>query len=185
MGRQYFEDPFIWSVASGAAVANTVTETILFPNALVPANYVHDGRVLHGVASGVYSNTGTPTAVISLRWGGVAGTLLAKTGAVIQQNGIATGNWWLEYVAHCRSNGATGTMMVTGVCHFFASAAPTVGTGTQAAGTTPFSLGGQTGPGVATVDLTADANLSLTVTWSAASASNTIQGLNHLITVPN
>lgn len=80
-----------------------------------------------------------------------------------------------------RSNGSSGTLMGNGIAHLFAGVAATVAASTGAAADTPFMNGGVLTPAAATVDLTADTALSLTATWSAASASNTTTGLNYYI----
>jgi hypothetical protein len=41
--------------------------------------------------------------------------------------------------------------------------------------------GGVVTPAAATLDLTADTALAITATWSAASASNTLTGLNYIL----
>jgi len=39
MSRQFWQEALWWAVTDGTAVANTTTETIVFPNVTVPANY--------------------------------------------------------------------------------------------------------------------------------------------------
>lgn len=181
MSRQFWEETLAWATASGTAVANTTTETILFPNVTIPANYMQDGRTLRIVAFGQYSNTGTPTMIFGLRWGGVAGTLICKTAAVTGPSGVTAAGWMMEIFVTVRSNGSAGTVMGNGVAYVFAAVATTVASATGNAATTPMMNGGTVTPAVATVDLTADTALSLTLTWSAASASNTATGLNYYI----
>ena len=61
MSRQFWQELLAWATSDGTAVANTTTETIIFPNVTVPANYMQDGRVLRLEAFGRLSTTGTPT----------------------------------------------------------------------------------------------------------------------------
>lgn len=68
-----------------------------------------------------------------------------------------------------RANGATGSLLVMGDARVNLTAS------TQAAGV--FGVSGFDAPAPVTVDLTADAALSLTADWSAASVSNTLTGL--------
>ena len=184
MSRQFWTETITWATASGAAVANTTSETILFPNITIPGNFLQDGRSLRLVAFGQYSTTATPTLIFTLRWGGVAGTVICKTAAVTLPTVTAAG-WMHQIYITTRSNGSVGTIMGNGIAHVFAGVAATVAASTGAAADTPFMNGGVLTPAVATIDLTADTALSLTATWSAASASNTTTGLNYTIEALN
>ncbi len=183
MSKQFFTETLGWATSSGTAVANTITETILFPNVNIPANYMQDGRHLRLRVFGQYSTTATPTMIFTLRWGGVAGTVLCKTAAVTTQTTVTAATFDLAMIIAVRSNGATGTIMANGNASIFANVAPTVAsaTGVGAAADTPMTAGGVITPAAATVDLTADTALSITLTWSAASASNTATGLNYVL----
>jgi hypothetical protein len=178
MSRQAWVESIYWSTASGTAVANTVTETICFPNVTVPANYMQDGRALLLRAIGQYSTTATPTLIFTLRWGGVAGTVLCKTAACTLPT-ITAGLWDLDIYVQTRSNGSAGTLMCNGTATIHAGVAGTVASATGNALVTPMTAGGVLTPATASVDLTADTALSLTATWSAASASNTLTGLQY------
>lgn len=185
MSRQFWSETLVWATASGTAVANTTTETILFPNVTIPANYMQDGRTLLIRAIGQYSTTATPTMIFSLRWGGVAGTVLCKTAACTTPSGVTAAMWDLDILVTTRSNGSSGTLMANGVARVHAAVAGTVASTTGEGLVTPMTAGGVVTPAVATVDLTADTALSLTLTWSAASASNTATGLNYTIMALN
>lgn len=173
MSRQYWAEALTWAVADGTAVANTTSETIIFPDTTIPAGYMQDGRFLRVRAFGRLSTTGTPTIVFALRWGGVGGTLLATTEAITNGSGVANVNWAIEALIQTRTNGATGTLFVMGVAQVHTAAGTVV--------TNVFGVSGYDAPATATVNLAAEAALSLTATWSAASASNTLTG--HLLTI--
>ena len=158
---------------------------IIFPNVTIPANYLQDGRCLHIRAFGKYSTTSTPTLTFYLRWGGVAGTLLCSTAACTTPSGVTNAMWDLDIIVQVRSNGSSGTVMANGTARVFAAVAGTVASTTGEGLVTPMSAGGVTTPAVATVDLTANTALSLTAKWSAASASNTLTGLNYVIEALN
>lgn len=181
MSRQFWEEAIAWSTLSGTAVANTTSETILFPNVTIPANYMQDGRNLHLRVIGQYSNTGTPTMIFTVRWGGVAGTVLCKTAACTTPSGVTAAMWDLDVLITTRSNGSSGTLMANGLARVHAAVAGTVASATGAGLLTPMTAGGVTTPAVATVDLTVDTALSVTLTWSAASSSNTATGLNYVV----
>lgn len=183
MSRQFWTESLTWATGSGTAIANTTTETILFPNVTIPANYMQDGRVLRLVLSGAYGTTATPTLTFTVRWGGVAGTVLAKTAALTTTSAVGggasmTAMWTAEIFIQTRSNGSSGTLFTNGQFITYTSTAPTAGTVTNyglpmvlASGST-----GGTTPVAVTADLTADTALSITATWGTANAANSIRG---------
>lgn len=192
MSRQFWQESLAWATASGTAVATSTTETILFPNVTIPANYMQDGRVLRLSGFGAYGTTATPTLVFSVRWGGVAGTVLAKQAANVTTSGVGggasmTAMFDFEILIQTRSNGASGTLMTNGKTTLYTSTLVTAGTVTNYGQTAPIASGstGGTTPVAVTADLTADTALSLTVTWGTSNAANSIQGLNYVIEALN
>lgn len=169
MSRQFWSECLAWATADGAAIHTTTTETIIFPNVTIPANLMQDGRCLRLRAFGKLSTTGTPTITFAIRWGGVAGTLLATTEAITTASGAANTAWSIEAIIQTRSNGATGSLLVMGDATLNLTAS------TQTSGV--FGVSGFDAPAPVTADLTADTALSLTADWSASSASNTLTGL--------
>jgi len=173
MSRQYWQESLAWATADGTAIADTTTETIIFPNVTVPANYMQDGRAVRLKAYGKLSTTGTPTITFAIRWGGVSGTLLATSEAITCASGAANTAWSLEAVIQTRSNGSAGTVIVIGNVQVnLTSSTATEGV---------FGVSGFDAPAAVTVDLTADTALSVTADWSAASASNTLTGMLYTI----
>lgn len=182
MSRQYWSETLAWATASGTPVTNTTTETIIFPNVTIPANYQQDGRGLRLRAIGqVSTGTGPPTLIFGLRWGGVGGTLLCKTAACTMVASITASMWDLDIMIQTRLNGSAGSLMVNGVARVFAGVAGTVASATGEALVTPMTAGGVITPAAVTVDLTADTALALTAIWSASSTSHTLTGLNYTI----
>jgi len=183
MSRQYWSENLSWATAAGTAVANTVTETILFPNITIPANYMQDGRVLRGKIYGAYGTTATPTLIFSIRWGGVAGTVLAKQAANVTTSGVGGGAsmtalFELEFYIQTRSNGSSGTLFTNGLSVLHTSTLLTAGTVTNYGQPAPLVSGstGGTTPVAVTADLTVDTALSVTATWGTANAANSIRG---------
>lgn len=182
MSRQFWQEAIVWTTSDATAVANTTTETALFTAPTIPANYLQDGRTVRLTAFGKYSTTGTPTMIFGLRYGTAAGgVLLCKSAACTTPSGVTNAGWSLELTGTVRSNGATGTIMFNGVLFVFAAVAGTVASATGEGLATPMMNGGVVTPAVATCDFTADTALNLTLTWSAASASNTATGLNYVL----
>lgn len=180
MSRQFWGETLAWATSDGTAIANSTTETIIFPNVTIPANYLQDGRTLRLTVFGKHSTTATPTLTFRLRWGGVSGTVLAASGAITCAT-VTNAGFKIDLILTVRSNGSSGTVMANGEAVVYGGTAPTVGSATGAPGIGPMTAGGQTAPATATVDLTADAALSITAQWSAASASNTLTGTNYVI----
>lgn len=192
MSRQFWSETLAWATASGTAVANSSTETILFPNVTIPANYLQDGRVLRLRAFGAYGTNATPTLTFALRWGGVAGTVISKSGAAVTTSSTGGGAsmtalWSFEAIIQVRSNGSAGTLMTNGEVNLFTSTVGTAGTVTNYGMPVVLASGstGGTTPVAVAVDLTADTALSLTAKWSAIDAANSIQGLNYIIEALN
>lgn len=186
MSRQFWVECLAWATATATAIANSTTETVLFPNITIPANYLQDGRALRIRAFGSYGTTATPTLIFTIRWGGVAGTVISKSSTVTTTSGVGGGAsmtalWELEAIVQTRSNGSAGTLMTNGTATLFTSTAATAGTVTNYGMPLPLASGstGGTTPVVGTVDLTADTALSLTATWGTANSANSIQGLNY------
>lgn len=179
--RQMWEELIAWATADGTSVNTTAAETIVFPNVTIPANYMQDGRRLRLRLMGSHSTlgSGAVTVLFSIRWGGVGGTLICKTGAIVQVISLTAAFWDMDIVLQTRSNGATGTVMGNGTCRVFGATVPTIGSATGAPAVSPVTNGGQITPAVATLDLTADTALAVTVTMGASSASNIVLGKDY------
>lgn len=80
---QGWEETLYAPTADGAQILNSTSETIMVPDFTLPANYMVQGRMLKYTLffdnSTVITTPGTIT--LKLRWGGVAGTTLATSGA--------------------------------------------------------------------------------------------------------
>lgn len=176
MSRQFFQETLAWATADGSAIANTTTETIIFPNITIGANYMQDGRVVRITAYGRHSTTSTPTLTYRFRWGGVAGTVLCASGAITTGTTVTAGMWAVEAILQTRSNGSSGTIFAVGKATVADDAASTVGSATNTHGADFMGSAGVATPAAATVDLTADTALSITATWGTANASNTLTG---------
>lgn len=193
MSRQFWNETLTWATAAGTAVANTGTETILFPNVTIPANYLQDGRCLRLRAFGAYGTFSSTTGfTMALRWGGVAGTVISKSAVnvlTVSFGGGAsmTAPWSFEALIQTRSNGSSGTLMTNGEAIFYSATLATGGTLANYGMPIPLvsgSTGGST-PVAVTADLTADTALSLTGLWATANAANSIQGLQYTIEALN
>lgn len=192
MSRQFWSETISWATSSATAIATSTTETVLFPNVTIPANYLQDGRVLRGRAFFAYGTTATPTLVFAVRWGGVSGTVLSKTAANVMTSGVGGGASMtamgdIEFFIQTRANGSSGSLMTNGVVDYFTSTLGTAGTVTNYGMTMPIASGstGGTTPVAVTADLTADTLLSLTATWGTSNAANSIQGIHYTLETMN
>jgi hypothetical protein len=179
MSRQFWSEAVAWATVDGTAVANSTTEAIIFPNITVAGGYMADGRLLRSTLMGRWSNvvTAVPTLTFRNRWGGVAGTVLSASPAIVTP-ATATTNaiWEMQSLLQTRANGATGSIFCMGKASMFEDAAATFGTVGNYGVVQPMGSAGAATPAAVTVDLSVDQALSDTAQWSAASASNTMTG---------
>lgn len=147
------------ATAGITTVANTSAETVLQTLSLPAADPVA-GTVYQMVGWGVYSDTGTPTLAWASRWGGVAGTSLSTIAATTLGSGVSN----VAFKVDCVLNFLSTT---TAQVHM----AVDLGTSTSTNATTRLT----SSPSAAvTVSAATAKTWVTTVTFSAASASNTI-----------
>ena len=176
----YYVSPLRVDVADGAQHAASTTETIICPDFAFAAN---DARLYQGAAfritnafdvSNVVTTPGTIT--FAIRWGGVAGTVLAQSQA-IQMDTTARANFSgiLEAFLTVRSIGSAGSMFCQGFVLLNNTAAP------AAAAPQYFTMGsaGANVPAVvSSLDTTTAKNLSVTADFSVNTAGTQIT--NHI-----
>lgn len=185
--RQYWMECVAWQTADGTAIGTTTTETIIFPNITIPANYMADGRVIRARLKGKYSTLGSGTVshVYKVRWNGVAGTVLITSGTVTLLVSLTNALFELEFEIQTRQNdntGSAGILMANGQAIAYGGTAPTIGSATGAPAVAPMTNGGQTGPAQVTgLAMNADTPLSVTLTHGASSASNTATGQQYTL----
>lgn len=156
--------------ASHTAVANTTTRTNLWSPALwtpIGAYDLRSGKAYILRCGGVVSTTGTPTLTFNPTFG-QSGTpssnlALGASPAVAMGNNMAGLPWSAEFVFGVRQLGIAASG-----CSATGNGYVLISDGTK----TPFYCMG--GTVVTTADHTTAQGLCLDVTWSAASASNTI-----------
>lgn len=169
MSRLYLPSPIPpFHTADGTALATSVTLTDISPSPQkVPASAVmlEPGMEIEVNAWGELGTTATPTLILGLYWGGVAGVALAASTAVTQ--GTATAwPWSIYYRGQVRTIGTAGTIKGAGTVSF-----PTSLTASTLR-MIPETAAART----VTVDTTAAGAKALTVgaQWGTSSASNTI-----------
>ncbi len=184
MSRQFWQESLAWSTADGTPVTANGTETIIFSNITIPANYMQDGRQLECYCWGKFSTTtGPPTLRLRVRWGGVAGTLLLDTGTITTIASVTNAIFRVYYRLTTRVNGSAGSLLGFGEAVLFGAVAATVGSATGAPAFAPMGSAGITAPAAVTCDLSVDTALSITAAWS--SASNSLTGMSLYLDSPN
>lgn len=148
-------------ITSAATVANTSAITQLV-GLTVPAADPVAGSIYMIRASGVYSDTGTPTIAFSLVWGGAGGTSIATLTSAALGSGVSNLAFTAEaLIQFWTTTTATGYVVV------------------DIGGTAPATTHdlGVSGASAVTVVSSSQKVMSLCVTWSAASSSNTISAV--------
>lgn len=149
----------VQSQTSTVTVANTTSATAL-TSFTVPANDAVAGAVYTVTGYGVYSTTLAPTIQFILYWGGTGGTALATLPAVTLPTTIT--NSVFSYSAELVFRSTTSVTAVLAL-------------NIDTSITTDQVSAYQAAPSTATTVTTTGSNaLTVGVTWSAASASNTI-----------
>jgi hypothetical protein len=148
----------LFSQTADKTVANTTTPTGLFGTGVgsltLPAGLLAAGSVIRITMTGHYSTTGTPTFTLAVNLGG---TELATTGAKSLETAASNIGWKLEFEIVCRTTGATGTVVASGIARF--------------------RLDGNFGmvkTTAVTIDTTGTLAITAPGTWGTADASNSI-----------
>jgi len=159
-------------VADGTQVLNSTSETIMCPDFTFAADAVEPGDVfkytLFGSMSTVITTPGTIT--FRLRWGGVAGTSLAASGAFAPDPTAAatTLSYCVEWYFVVRTTGSSGTGLAFAkiVWNDFDDASATTLKGNLDMQLAPVSA-----PATATINTTTSSALSPTVQFSVNTAT--------------
>jgi hypothetical protein len=161
--RQYWSAPIgPFFIADGTALASSASLTDISPtpNITLPANFLEPGMTLWFTAWGRFSTTATPTLLLGLYYGAVAGTAICATSAVTTPSGVTNQTWRFEGEARVRTVGSSGTIIGVGVAENIS--------------TTATNMAPATAPATATIDTTAAKALTIGAQWGTSSASNTI-----------
>lgn len=176
---QTWQETLYSSIVTETALT-AAAEAYLFPNYYggpIPPQYMVPHRTLNLRISGQLSTAATPgTFTERLKWSALgdaatAGVTLAASAATTMAASQTNITWRAEFYVTCRTEGATGTLIATGI--FESAAIPT-----PFAFTMPASA-----PATATVDTTTTKYLTFTHTPSLATAS--IAGMQYTLTSLN
>lgn len=93
-------------------------EALLVTDVNIQAGFMRPGRILLAKIAGKASNAVTTPGTLTLRarWGGLAGTQLATSGALTQNVIVQTDKTFtLEWRIQCRTIGSSGTFLTWGL----------------------------------------------------------------------
>ncbi len=177
----YFTSPLAVDLADGTAVSATTSETIICPDFTFSAN---DNRIYPGAALKIenffdVSNVVTTPGTVRfrIRWGGVAGTVLADSGAItMSSTARATYSGSLEALLVWRSIGAAGSAFCQG--RVFLNNVPVAADSLPQGIYTMGSAGANIPAVVSSLDTTSSKALSVTAQFSVNTAGT--QLTNHV-----
>lgn len=167
MSRQYWATPIgPFHTADGTAYASstTLTDVSPAPPIVLPANLLEQGSELEIRGHGQFSNTGTPTLLIGIYFGGVAGVALAATSAITTTTGATAWPWILDYRGVVRAVGTSGS--INGEGRIYLGTALTAFTVRPI----PETAAGRT----VTIDTTTAKSVTIGAQWGTSNASNTL-----------
>lgn len=167
MARQYWMTPvpsFHTSDGTAYASSTTLTDVSPTPPIVLAANQLEVGSEIEISACGNFSTTGTPTLLLGIYLGGVAGVALAASSAVTTGSAAASWPFMLKYRGVVRSTGTSGS--INGQGEFLLGTALTAFTVRPI----PETLAART----VTIDTTAAKSITIGAQWGTSSASNTL-----------
>lgn len=159
----------LFTQTADKSVTNTVTETSIVGTGVggltLPANFFVAGKTIRIQISGVYSTVAVTgdTITIKIKYGS---TVIGSVATTSLLAGASNLFFWGEALITCRSTGASGSVQISGGITYNIS---TVG------GLAEDAI--NNGAATTTLDTTASGLLDVTVTHSAANASNSVKSL--------
>lgn len=153
---------------AGTAYNTSVTLTDVSPggstNPVVnPGGTLQPGSIIDVQAWGTFSNTATPTLILGVYYGAVAGVALVASTAVTTTTAATNWSWYLKYVGRVTAVGTAGTIMGAGEVHF-----PTSLTAFTARRLP------ETAQAAVTIDTTVQKAITIGAQWGTSNAANTL-----------
>ncbi len=185
-GAQTWVETLESTVADGAQISNSSSETIIVPDFNIPAFYMYPGRTIEVWAFGVMSNVVTTpgTLTMRIRWGGVAGTVLVASAAQGLDTTARTNSLWamLAFIT-CRTTGTSGSFMSGGIMwgNVLSSTAANLLPALLGSAGTPLA----SGSAAVTVDTTTAKLLSVTATFSVATSPTNLTANQRILKALN
>lgn len=158
----------IFTQTADKTVTNTVTETSIVGTGVggltLPANFFVAGKTIRVTMSGVYSTVAVTgdTVTVKIKYGSTVLASKATTALVTGGTNLA---WFSDALITCRTTGTTGTVQVSGGVRY------------QIAGSAIVEDELNNGAATTTLNTTTSNLFDVTITHSAANASNTVKSL--------
>jgi len=171
---QGWSETLITAQVDGTALNTSATATSILPAAAkftLPANWCAIGKTLRFIAQGRISTTASsPTITFDIRFGAVI-VFNGAAVATVSASGQTNKTWQLEALLTCRAIGASTSANLMGIGKLTSSAV--VG---STGGNANTAMLPDSAPAVGTgFDSTTSQQVDLFATWSASSASNSVQ----------
>lgn len=165
--RQYWVAPVPpFQDADGTALASStaLTDVSPLPANIIAANQLEKYTALEVEAFGEFSNTGTPTLLIGVYFGGVAGVALAACAATATAAGVTGVPWKLTYRGRVRAIGSAGSIVGQGVLEL----------GTSLTALTPIPIPATKAARTVAIDTTTAKAVTIGAQWGTSNAANTL-----------
>jgi hypothetical protein len=146
------------------ATSTTLTEVSPAPPVVLPANTLEPGVEIEVAAFLSFSTTATPTLLLGIYYGGVAGVALAASTAITTGTTAAAWPIKMRYRGIVRTVGTAGTIIGMGELLL----------GTSLTAYTARAIPETAAARTATIDTTAAKSITIGAQWGTSSASNTI-----------
>lgn len=158
------------NTSANTAITNTTTETYFSTNCKVPANYLTAGMTIQVGYRGIFSALVTDTITLKIKAcqvsGCASGTVVQLgTNTALAPGALSNQGWLMDSTTVIYTIGSSGTMDTQGYTAFQTAA-------------TAITFDPMVNTATATVNTTVDEYISVSGTWSAASASDTISARN-------
>jgi hypothetical protein len=155
-------------IANGAAYNTSVTLTDVSPTPPITlnANLLELGSELEINASGEFSTTGTPTLLLGIYYGGVAGAALAASSAITTGSAAAAWPWQLHYRGVIRAIGSGSNGSINGQGRLYL--------GTSLTAFTVRPIPETAAARTVAIDTTLAKTVTVGAQWGTSSASNTL-----------
>lgn len=167
MARQYWVSqlgPLHSADGTALNTSTTLTDISPAPPIVLPANTLEVNSEIEIVAELTFSNTATPTLLVGLYYGGVAGAALAASSAVTTTTGAASWPIIMRYRGRVRAIGTAGSIYGQG--EFLL--------GTALTAFSPRPIPETAAARTVAIDTTAAKTITVGAQWGTSSASNTI-----------
>ena len=165
MSRQAWGEGIFWVTAPETPVVNSVAETRLYSDVVIPAGYMSDGRILRLKVQGSIKSTVASTMKLTLK---LDTAILAAATAQPTPASPLVKCWSAEFIVQTLSNGRNGTLLAFGDAAI-------------ALDRQVFSKVGSVDPASVTKDLLVETVLGVFATWGNADAGNSILGMTYIL----